>query len=45
MSCGKPEKVEELLKILHRWQVEVDAEGMDPNPEWDPEYLRENYLK
>ena len=45
ISSEKPEKVEELLKILHRWQVEVDAEGMDINPEWDPEYLRENYLK
>jgi arylsulfatase A-like enzyme len=45
LSSEKPEKVEELLKILHKWQVEVDAEGMDPNPEWDPEYLREKYLK
>ena len=44
ISSETPEKVEELLKILHRWQVEVDAEGMDINPEWDPEYLRENYL-
>lgn len=44
ISSENPEQVEELLKILHIWQVEVDAEGMDINPEWDPEYLRENYL-
>jgi hypothetical protein len=30
--------------MLHRWQSEVDAEGMDPNPGWDPEYLRANYM-
>lgn len=39
-----PEKVEEMLEVLHTWQQEVGAGGMDPNPDWDPEYLRENYL-
>lgn len=44
LSSEMPGKVEDLLKMLHRWQVEVDAEGMDPNPGYDPDYLRENYL-
>lgn len=39
-----PEKVEEMLQLLHSWQKEVGAEGMDPNPDYDPDYLRENYL-
>lgn len=39
-----PEKTMELLDLLHSWQVEVGAEGMDPNPTYDPEYLRENYI-
>ncbi|MCK4881159.1 MAG: sulfatase-like hydrolase/transferase, partial [Bacteroidales bacterium] len=39
-----PEKAKEMLKLLHSWQKEVGAEGMDPNPAYDPEYLRENYL-
>jgi arylsulfatase A-like enzyme len=39
-----PEKTEEMLQLLHSWQKEVGAEGMDPNPNFDPEYLRENYL-
>ena len=39
-----PEKTKELLQMLHSWQREVGAEGMDPNPAFDPEYLRENYL-
>jgi arylsulfatase A-like enzyme len=39
-----PGKVKELLVLLHSWQQEVGAEGMDPNPAFDPEYLRENYL-
>jgi len=39
-----PEKTLELLELLHTWQEEVGAGGMDPNPDWDPEYLRENYL-
>ena len=40
-----PGKAEELLHILHSWQNEVGAEGMDPNPDFDPDYLREDYLK
>lgn len=39
-----PEKTEELLDLLHVWQEEVGAEGMDPNPDYDPLYLRENYI-
>jgi arylsulfatase A-like enzyme len=39
-----PEKTEEMMQILHSWQKEVGAEGMDPNPAFDPDYLRENYL-
>lgn len=39
-----PGKATEMLKLLHSWQKEVRAEGMDPNPAYDPEYLRENYL-
>jgi arylsulfatase A-like enzyme len=39
-----PEKTKEMLELLHRWQEEVGAEGMDPNPDWDPNYLRENYI-
>jgi len=39
-----PEKAGELLHLLHSWQNEVGAEGMDPNPAFDPEYLRENYI-
>jgi arylsulfatase A-like enzyme len=44
LSSEYPEKAEELSAMLHRWQSEVDAEGMDPNPGWDPEYLRANYM-
>ena len=39
-----PEKAQEMMELLHSWQDEIGAEGMDPNPDWDPEYLRENYL-
>jgi len=39
-----PEKTREMLVMLHAWQEAVGAEGMDPNPDWDPEYLRENYV-
>jgi arylsulfatase A len=37
-----PEMTGELLDLLHAWQVEVGAEGMDPNPDYDPNYIREN---
>jgi len=37
-----PGKTREMLEMLHRWQEEVGAKGMDPNPDWDPDYLREN---
>jgi arylsulfatase A-like enzyme len=39
-----PEKTKEMKQILHSWQKEVGAEGMDPNPAFDPEYLRAYYL-
>jgi arylsulfatase A-like enzyme len=45
ISSEYPEQVEELSGLLHRWQEEVAAEGMDPNPNYDPNYLREKYLK
>jgi hypothetical protein len=35
-----PGKVEELLKILHNWQKDVDASMMDQNPEYNPGYKR-----
>lgn len=40
-----PEKTRELLDLLHSWQEEIGAKGMDPNPDWDPEYLRANYIQ
>ena len=39
-----PGKVKELLALLHQWQAEVGAEVMDPNPGFDPDYFRTNYL-
>ncbi|MGM0474311.1 MAG: sulfatase [Bacteroidota bacterium] len=36
-----PEKAEELQGLLHRWQEEVDAKGMEPNPGYDPDYTRD----
>jgi len=41
ISATKPEKARELLEVLHRWQEEVGAKGMDPNPDHDPEYTRD----
>ncbi len=40
LSDEQPGLVKEYLQILHSWQVEVDAEGMDPNPDWDPLYRK-----
>jgi arylsulfatase A-like enzyme len=45
LSTAMPDEVERLLMMLHAWQEEVDAGGMDTNPAWDPQYLRKNYLK
>ena len=39
-----PDLVTELQSELYLWQSELDAEWMDPNPDYDPEYLREKYL-
>lgn len=39
-----PEIADEMLQLLHAWQKEIGAEGMDPNPDYDPDYLRETYL-
>jgi arylsulfatase A-like enzyme len=44
LAAEMPEKVKELTEILDQWQEEIGAEGMDPNPDYDPNYLRENYL-
>lgn len=44
LADALPDKVEEMLRLLHSWQEELGARGMDPNPDYDPEYLRENYL-
>jgi arylsulfatase A-like enzyme len=44
LSNEYPAKVKELTSLLHTWQEQVDAEGMDPNPDWDTGYVRENYL-
>jgi arylsulfatase A-like enzyme len=45
LSLEMPGEVERLLEMLHNWQEEVGAEGMDPNPDYDPEYVREKYLE
>ena len=42
LAEAMPGKVEEMLLLLHDWQRIVGAEGMDPNPDYDPAYLREN---
>jgi len=43
LSAAIPGKAGEMLEMLHRWQEEVGAEGMDPNPDYDPDYLRDSY--
>ena len=40
LSAEMPDKVNELLEILHNWQKEIDAGMMDSNPGYDPEYER-----
>jgi len=45
LADSMPEKTEELLELLHSWQKEIGAKGMDPNPDWDPDYLRANYIQ
>jgi len=44
LADDMPEKVSEMLEELHSWQKEVGAKGMDPNPAFDPDYLRANYI-
>jgi arylsulfatase A-like enzyme len=44
ISEQMPEKVKEMGELLHRWQEEAGAEGMDPNPGFDPGYVRADYL-
>lgn len=34
LSKVNPEKVEELKEILHKWRLDVNAEMMEPNPEF-----------
>ena len=36
-----PEKVVEMQQKLQAWLESVEAEGMDPNPDYDPEYTRD----
>jgi arylsulfatase A-like enzyme len=31
---------DELLRMLHRWQISTGAKGMDPNPGYDPGYVK-----
>ncbi|MGW8317577.1 MAG: sulfatase/phosphatase domain-containing protein, partial [Bacteroidales bacterium] len=33
-----------LLKMLHRWQVSTGARGMDPNPDFNPEYVKNDIV-
>jgi arylsulfatase A-like enzyme len=40
LSDLMPEKTEELKAKLASWRQSVDAEMMDPNPEFDPDYRR-----
>jgi arylsulfatase A-like enzyme len=35
-----PEVSSKMLDMLHRWQMDVQARGMDPNPGYDPDYER-----
>jgi arylsulfatase A-like enzyme len=44
VSSQMPGKTNELLELLHAWQEEVEARGMKPNPDYDPDYNRERYL-
>ena len=32
----EPEKADELREMLHEWRKDVDAQMMEPNPEYDP---------
>jgi len=43
LSGEFPEKTRELKFLLDQWQEQVGAEGMDPNPVWDPEYVRTDF--
>ena len=45
LAGSMAEKVDELLELLHAWQVQVGAEGMDPNPGYDPNYHRADYTR
>lgn len=41
LAVQMPELRDSLLMQLHQWQQSVAAEGMDPNPEYDPSYRRQ----
>jgi arylsulfatase A-like enzyme len=41
LSDQMPERAAELLEILHNWQKEVDARMMEPNPGYNPDYIRQ----
>ena len=42
LSGAAPQKTQELLGLLHHWQEVLGAEGMDPNPGFDTDYLRQD---
>lgn len=44
LSSQLPDKSRELLELLHTWQEQVDARGMNPNPDYDPDYQRILYM-
>jgi arylsulfatase A-like enzyme len=44
LSGSESGKRVEMLRLLHRWQVQSGAQGMDPNPGYDPEYVRDNSI-
>ncbi|MEZ4826444.1 MAG: sulfatase [Bacteroidia bacterium] len=40
ISQSNPETTRELTALLESWRQSVGAEMMDPNPEYDPDYIR-----
>jgi arylsulfatase A-like enzyme len=40
LAATNPELTQELQQKLDTWKAEVQAEGMDPNPDYDPNYRR-----
>jgi len=42
LSGQMPDKANDLMDLLHKWQREVNAAMMDPNPGYDQNYIRKN---